>query len=117
MTEKTGIMKHIQEDSFQKLKLLSGKSIGIRGWKMKEEKDFLFSVEANPDDKTFLINECVRLGRNCVDNQETYDSLSRNDILFILTSLRKISKGGTVDFTFRCVSPKCPSYEKYDKEY
>lgn len=112
----SGLTKHIQEESFQKLKLLSGKSIGIKAWKMKEEKDFLFSIEANPDDKTFLINECVRLGRNCVDNQELFDTLSRNDILYVLTNLRKISKGGTIDFSYRCNNPECSTYEKFNKE-
>lgn len=112
----SGLTKHIQEESFQKLKLLSGKSIGIRGWKMKEEKDFLFSIEANPDDKAFLIKECVRLGRNCVDNQELFDTLSRNDILFVLTNLRKLSKGGTIDFTYRCVNPKCPTYDEHNEQ-
>jgi hypothetical protein len=83
---------------------------------MKEEKDFLFSVESNPDDRTFLINECVRLGRNCVDNMELFDTLSRNDLLYILTQLRKLSKGGTIEFTYRCVNPECSTFVKNDKE-
>lgn len=110
------LTKHIQEQNFQKIKLLSGRSIGIRGWLMKEEKEFLFAVETKQKDKELVINECLKLAKKCVDNQELFDTLSRNDLLFILAQLRKLSKGSEVDMSFFCASPKCPDWMEFTEK-
>lgn len=112
----SNLTKHIKEQNFQKLKLLSGKSIGIKGWRMREEKDFLFATESKPDDRQFLINECIKLSKKCVDDKELYDTLTRNDLLWILERQRKLSKGTKIEFQFRCVNEKCETYELYNKE-
>lgn len=106
----------ITDENFQKINLLSGKEIGIRGWKMKEEKDFLFVVETQMDNKNLLIDECLKLARRCVDDLKLFDNLSRNDLVFLLSQLRKISKGAEIDFAFRCVNNKCPDWVEFNEE-
>jgi len=112
----SNLTKHIKEQNYQKLKLLSGKSIGLKGWRMREEKDFLFATESKPDDRGFLIDECIILSKSCVDDKKLYETLTRNDILWILSRQRKLSKGTKIEFQFRCVDEDCPTYQLYDEQ-
>lgn len=111
------LIQYIKEFNYQKIKLLSGKPLDIRGWVMKEEKDFLFAVETRQDDKDFMVDESISLARKCVreNTVDFFDKLSRNDILFTLTQMRKISKGNTVDFSYRCINPECDDWVEYPK--
>jgi len=102
--------------NFQKIKLLSGRSIGITHWLVKEEKELLFNVEMQPDNKELLINESINLIKNCVDKKQMIDKLSKNDIIFILVQLRKISNSKQVDFKFTCQNTKCPSFITFSPE-
>lgn len=117
MSETTNeLVAHIPEVSFQKLKLLSGKSIGIRKWLMKEEKEFLFSIETQMDNQELLINECLSLSRKCVDNVNLFDNLSKNDLLFLISKQRTLSKGEEIEFTYRCYHEDCDDQAKTELE-
>lgn len=107
---------YISEESFQRVKLLSGQSISIKPWKMKEEKDFLFAVETQSQESN--IEECIKLSKRCVDpkDHKVFDQLAKNDILHLLSQQRKLSKGKVVDITFRCVNPKCQDFITYPPE-
>jgi len=92
--------------NFAKITLLSGKKIGIRQWRIKDEKDLLFVTEG-VDDEDVVTEAMVNFLRNCVDDQELFDTLSETDILEVASQMRQLSKGGTVEFTFRCSNPEC----------
>ncbi len=111
-----GLSQFTQEDKFDTIKLLSGKSVGVRKWRMKEEKDFLFAIETKLDDQDHMINECVNLAKKCVDKPVMFEHFSRNDILNILRDLRIISKGQEVDFTYHCVNEECPTFRVFDEK-
>lgn len=91
--------------SYRQVELPSTKKIGIRGWKLKEEKELLFAIEGQSDD-TAIRKEVVAMISKCVDNQETFKTLSNVDYIFLLIELRKISKGNTVEFTYKCTNDK-----------
>lgn len=93
-----------EEVTFKPVKLPSGRKIGIREWKVREEKELLFATEG-VDDKEKVKTEIVKMVRKCVDNQQLFDGLSETDILAISMELRKISKGESVEFSFTC--PHC----------
>lgn len=106
----------IDKPSYNKIKLLSGKSIGIRPWVMKEEKDFLFAIETKLDDKDLLIEQALKLAKKCVDKPGLFDTLSKNDCIFILAQLRKISKGQEIEIDYRCNNTKCPTFVPFDEK-
>jgi len=102
--------------NFQKIKLLSGKSMGITHWLVKEEKELSFNVEMQPDNKELLIDESLNLIKNCIDKKQIFDKLSKNDILYILVQLRKISNSKSVEFQYTCQNTKCPSFITFSPE-
>lgn len=104
------LLKHIPEVSYQKLKLLSGQSIGIRKWLMKEEKEFLFAIETQMNNKDLLIDECLKLSKKCSDDDALFETLSKNDLVFMLSKQRALSKGEKIDFTFKCNNTECSDY-------
>jgi len=117
MSENNELLQYIQSDDvFQKVKLLNGKSIGIKAWKIKQENQLLFSIETNSDEKGFVVEQCIQLIRKCVDNKELFDSLSRNVLLDLLVKVRKISKGETIEITYRCNNVDCSTFVKFPEE-
>lgn len=93
-----------EEQSYKNVKLPSGRKIGLRPWRVREEKELLFATEGQ-EDKEKVKQEIVKMVRKCVDNDQLFDNLSETDILFISMELRKISKGESVEFAFNC--PHC----------
>lgn len=110
------LLNYIKKESFQKLKLLSGKSIGIKKWVMDEEKDFLFAIEADRENRDFLVEKSLELSRKCVDNTKLFDQLSKIDLLYIISKQRTLSKGEEVDFVHQCINDECSDWKEYPPE-
>lgn len=87
--------------SFTQIDLLSGKKIGIKPWKVKEERELLFAIEGieNPSDGR---KEIIKFIGKCVDSNSTFDALSNTDYIYLLAQLRKISKGSNIEYTYTC---------------
>jgi hypothetical protein len=92
--------------SFSQTELPSGKKLGIKPWKVKEEKELLFAIEGEDDDAVAK-KEIVKMIGKCVDNPTVFKSLSNVDYVALLIELRKISKGATIEYTYKCTNPKC----------
>ncbi len=105
------------KDSYQRVKLLSGQTISVKPWRLKEEKDFLFAIETKPDDEELLIDECLNLSKRCVDpNDRTlFNTLTKNEILHTLMHQRKLARGRVIDITFRCINEKCKDWVSYNE--
>lgn len=87
--------------SFTQIELLSGKKIGIKPWKVKEERELLFAIEGieEPADGR---KEIIKFIRKCVDSDSIFDTLSNTDYVYLLGQLRNISKGSTIEYTYKC---------------
>lgn len=108
--------KYITERSYERIKLLSGKSIGYHGWDVKQEKEFLFQLESKDDDDDFVTECCIQLMKSCIDSPEVFDNLSRADLLYLLMNMRKKSKGSKIEFSYYCTNNKCVDFKEYSKE-
>lgn len=108
---------YLVQDSYQRIKLMSGKSLSIKPWRMKEEKDFLFIVETKPDDEELLIEECLNLSKRCVDPKDhvIFNTLTKTDLLHLISQQRKLSRGRIIDLTFRCINPECSDWVPYNE--
>ena len=88
--------------SYINIKLPSGKTIGVRGWKVKDERELLFALDAeeSPDEqKNAHINNFLR---KCTNNTTIFDQLSEVDLRKIALEIRKLSKGDTIQYSYRC---------------
>lgn len=96
----------INETSFTKAPLPSGKTIGIRPWRVKEEKELLYATDSStPEAATDTQKEILKFISKCVDSEDTFKTLSNADLLFIAAELRKLSKGSKIDYSYNC--PHC----------
>ena len=117
------LSKYIQKPTFIKIKLLDGRSIGIRKWMMAEEKEFLFAIESRKEQKdtednniSITIDESIKLARRCVDKPDLINKLSKHNLIYLLSELRKASKGSTINFNFNCTNERWPDYIKLSPE-
>lgn len=94
-------LPQINESSFTQETLLSGKKIGFKPWRVKEERELLYAIEGM-DNQNDSRKEIVKFIRKCVDNQSTFDNLSPTDQVYLLTKLRRSSKGSTIEFKYPC---------------
>jgi len=101
-----------EEISFIKIKLPSNKKIGVRGWKVKDEKELLFSLDSEDNVDENKVNHIIKFMRNCVDNQAMYDQLSEQDLKKIAIEIRKISKGDRIEYNLTC--PHC-QFKTFDE--
>ncbi len=109
--------KYIQKPTFIKVKLLDGTAVNVRKWVMNEEKDFLFAIETRGrEDNDIMIEESINLARRCVEKPAVIDKLSKNNLLYLLSEMRKLSKGDQISFQYRCVNEKCPDWIEYPPE-
>lgn len=94
--------------NYFKVKLPSGKTIGARGWRVKEEKELLFASEKISEDDTKnkleIINNFLK---SCVDDINKFNTLSENDIKKLAIEIRKLAKGDEVEYTYQCQNPEC----------
>lgn len=98
-----GLPKHNAEKVYTKVKLPSGKTIGVHPWRVKEEKELLFAIEAS--DGQPLEDDIIRFYRNCADDGAVFDGLSDTDMLKVAIETRKLSKGSSIDYEYPC--PEC----------
>lgn len=113
----SALNKYITKPDFIKIKLLDGQSIGIRKWLMGEEKEFLFAIESRgSDDSKVMIEESLNLARKCVDKPDKLEKLSKHNLIYLLSELRKLSKGQLIDFTFYCMNDECDDFVKFSPE-
>lgn len=103
------LSKYLEKnESYQKVKLLNGKSIQIKPWNVGQENKALFAIDMDPDNRENIVTQCINLIRQCVDKPEEFDKLSRNALLDLTAKIRKLSKGTNIDVAFECENPKCP---------
>lgn len=98
---KMGLPSINEEASYHQLELPSGKKIGIKPWRVKEEKELLFAVEGIEDTMDGK-KEIIKFIRKCVDNEQLFDILSNTDYVFLVAKLRKLSKGSTIEYAYNC---------------
>jgi hypothetical protein len=98
-----GLPKLNAEKVFTKVRLPSGKTIGVHPWKVREEKELLFAIEAA--DGLHLEDDIIRFYQNCVDDVGTFDGLSTTDMLRVAVEARKLSKGASIEYEYPC--PEC----------
>lgn len=94
-----------KEQSFITIKVPSGKSIGVCGWKVKEEKDLLFALEVEENIEENKISHIIGMLKQCVDDKSKFDSLSENDLVKLAIEVRKLAKGDTIEYNYEC--PHC----------
>ena len=98
-----------ENKSFTTIELPSGKSVGIHPWRVKEEKELLFALEGLDEaSETYQQNAKIQMFefvKKCVDKPEMFDVLSNTDILKTVMELRKLSKGDTIEYEYKC--PHC----------
>jgi transcription elongation factor Elf1 len=94
-------LPQMNQDSFSSTELLSGKKIGIKPWRVKEEKDLLFATEG-VDDEFAIRREIVKFIKRCVDNVSLFDTLSNTDYVYLIAQIRKMSKGSKLEFSYNC---------------
>jgi predicted nucleic-acid-binding Zn-ribbon protein len=93
------------ENHYISTKVPSGKSIGVCGWKVKEEKELLFALEMEENVEETKISHIINLLKQCVDDKAKFNSLSENDLVKVAIETRKLAKGDTVEYNYEC--PKC----------
>lgn len=95
------MLPKINEFSYTQIDLPSGKKIGVKPWTVKEEKSLLFAVEGinNHVDGQ---KEVVKFIEKCVDNPSLFKTCSNTDCISILLTLRKLSKGCKIEFSYNC---------------
>ncbi len=86
--------------------LPSGKNVNVRKWKVKDKKEFLFKLDKNAS-KELLRDVLIQIIKSCIldpNVDEKFNSLSKVDVVYLFTELRKLSEGDTIDFSFTCGS-------------
>jgi len=96
--------------SFMQKELLSGKKIGLKQWRTKEERELLFATEGIQDTEDGK-QEIIKFIKKCVDDPNKFDSLSNTDYINCLIELRKISKGSLIEYKLKCSKDK---FELFD---
>ena len=95
-----------EEASFTKTDLPCGKKIGVKPWKVKEERELLFAIDGQKDTAAGR-HEILKMMRKCVDNVSMFDSLSDTSYVYLIIQLRKLSKGSKIEYSYTCTNPKC----------
>lgn len=85
-------------------KLPSTKTIGVCGWKVKEEKELLFTLEVE-ENKENKITHIINLLKQCVDDKDKFDTVSENDLIKIALESRILAKGDVIEYNYEC--PHC----------
>ena len=93
-----------EEINYVNVKVPSGKNIGVRGWKVKDEKELLFTLECDENVDENKLKLIVNFLKQCCDDKAKFDSLSEQDIMKIAIEIRKLSKGETIDYNYVCDS-------------
>lgn len=93
------------ENNYINIKVPSGKTIGIHGWRVKEEKELLFALEVEDSNDENKTTHIINLLKQCVDDKTKFDTLSENDLIKLAIEIRKLAKGETIEYNYEC--PSC----------
>lgn len=88
--------------NYVSVKVPSGKSIGVRGWKVKDEKELLFALESDDKAEENKLTHIINFLKHCVDDKIKFDTLTENDLKKICIEIRKLSKGDTIQYNYVC---------------
>lgn len=103
----------IEKDiNYIKVKLPSGKLIGVRGWKVKDEKDLLFILDSENNIEEKKEKHIVDFLSKCSDNQVEFNKLSEQDIRKFAIEARKLSKGDGIEYNYQCPHCKAKSFDE-----
>lgn len=94
--------KNNEEIHYVKIKLPSGKQIGVRGWRIKDEKELLFALESEENAEAEKLKYIYDFLKKCTDDLDKFDLLSENDIKKVCIEIRKLAKGETIDYNYTC---------------
>jgi len=97
--------------TFIKTKLPSGKTIGCRGWKVRDEKELIFALDSEENLEEKKINHIIDFLGKCTDNQKLFMELSEQDLKKVACEVRKLSKGNTIEYNYQC--PHC-NFKMFD---
>lgn len=95
-----------ETNEWKELVLPSGRKISIHRWRVKEKKDFLFSIDG-VEDETVVEQEIIKFISACSSSPAMFKELSESDVIFLGVELRKMSKGDDMDIMYNC--PHCQS--------
>lgn len=89
---------------FVTVPLPSNQTIGVKSWKVKDEKELLFSIESEENITPFNKNLKIisMLKDCCVDDKTKFNKFSESDIRKICVEARKLSKGDELEFNTTC---------------
>lgn len=93
--------------SFKAIETLSGSKLGIRGWKTKEDRILLFAIDGMENEED-VNEEIKKMSRSCCNDLQVFDSLSTQNLLWVIAQQRKLSKGDTIEFNYDCKNCKFP---------
>jgi len=92
-----------EEIKYVQIPLPSGKTIGVRGWKVKDEKELLFALESDQNGEDNKVKHIISFLKNCVDDQKKFDNvITESDIKKICIEVRKLSKGELIEYNYTC---------------
>lgn len=91
-----------QELNFTDFKVLSGREVSARRWKVGDKKYLLIDLEEADKDKDQSKIAINKFLASLLGDSKEMAKLSRNDILYLLCELRKMSEGPTIDFGVTC---------------
>lgn len=90
---------------YVKTKLPSTNTIGVRGWKVRDEKDLLFTLETEENAQENKISHIISFLKECCDDKGKFARLSENDMKKICLETRKQAKGDEIEYNYKC--PSC----------
>jgi DNA-directed RNA polymerase subunit RPC12/RpoP len=88
--------------NYVSVKVPSGKTIGVRGWKVRDEKELLFTLESDEKAEENKLKHIIGFLKSCVDDKGKFDTLTENDLKKICIEIRKLSKGDTIQYNYAC---------------
>jgi hypothetical protein len=88
--------------SYVKCTMPDGRNIGIRKWKVRDEKELLFTIDSDDNPDQSKVNHIVNFLRTCADSAVVFNTLSEAGIKAFAMEARKLSKGDTIEYSFNC---------------
>lgn len=86
---------------------VSGKTLKVRPFTVKEQKILLVSVNEGRDDKTsenrsHMASNFLEVLQSCVQGEHNLSELSVADFVFLMVKLREFSVGESIELNYKC---------------
>jgi len=91
--------------NYNKIKLPNKKTIGVRAWKVKDEKELLFSIETDDNLEKNKLKLIINFLKKLTDDPAKFDLVSESGLKKICLETRKLAKGETISYVQTC--PHC----------